>query len=143
MARMMAFVRDLLRGRLPPAQLAGLAVEAQHDELVVFVRGIGPLLQARIIARQVARVWSPAGGNGREDEDLIAPDDGRGAAAAGERSFPLDVLLFVPGDRWVGFWRRAVRVRTAPMVPIVEPSLLKVVCARIRRERPGAEHKQS
>src|SRR5262249_48111043 len=49
----------------------------------------------------------------------LAPDDGGGAALAGEFGLPRDVGLRVPLDGRVGAGRRAVGERSAPVGPVV------------------------
>ena len=49
-----------------------------------------------------------SGGNGRLNEYLIAPNDRRARAAAGNLHLPLQVLGFAPGDRRITFGRDTI-----------------------------------
>src|SRR5262249_36054136 len=115
-----SLVRDRFVGDAAPEFLAGLAVEAEHEELVVGRRRFGLLLEAGVLLGQVLGVGGAARVAGRQQEALLAPDDGRGGAAAGQGGLPLDVRLGVPLHRWVAARRRAVGQRPAPVRPVVE-----------------------
>src|SRR5205814_10259141 len=82
---------------------------------------VGLLLAARVRIRQRGGVGGTVSRGCREHEDAVAPDYGRGAAAAGERGFPLDVGLVTPGDGRVPFRDSTVRLRPTPLVPVIEP----------------------
>src|SRR5262245_51084310 len=122
----MALGRDALGGGVPPAEPARLAVEAEDDELVIVGRRGGPLVEARVGLRQVAGSGGPVCLDGGDYKDLVAPDDGSGAAAAGQLGHPLDVGPGVPGSGRVGLPAGAVGQRAAPVVPVVEPLPVKV-----------------
>ena len=79
---MVALVRDLLGRRLLPAEFAGLAVEAEDDELVIVGWGGGLLLEARVGLGQIGGIGDAVGLDRRHQKHVVAPDDGRGAAAA-------------------------------------------------------------
>src|SRR4051794_40864672 len=117
MGRMMAFVRQLLGGGPLPANLAGLAVEAGHQEAVDAVGGLRFAVELRFELRKVRWSRGTIDFDGRGDENLVAPHDGRSAAAAGQFGFPADIRLWAPSDGWVGFRRRAIRFGAAPVMP--------------------------
>src|SRR5205823_4527657 len=99
MRLMMAFVRDALGRHLPPEQFAAGSIVSQYDELIDGRGRRGAFLEARIDGRRLAL---PIGRNRSDDEDTIAPDDRRRAAAAFERGFPADIRAGIPVDRRIG-----------------------------------------
>ena len=52
------------------------------------------------------------------DEDMIAPDDGRGSGGAGQRGDPPDVIRFGKVGREFLLGGRAVEMRPAPVRPV-------------------------
>src|SRR5262245_16090737 len=71
MRGLMPLVRDLLGGCLLPAQLAGLAVEREHDELMVMVRRRCLYREIRIDLGQIRWIGAAVGLDGGYDENLI------------------------------------------------------------------------
>src|SRR6185436_15284970 len=55
--------------------------------------------------------------NGRLQVDRVAPDDGRGGAAARDRHLPADRLGLTPTHWRIAGWRFAGRQRSAPLRP--------------------------
>src|SRR4029453_2914944 len=82
--------------------------------------------------RLVLGVARHAGRNGREHEHAIAPDNWRGAAAAGNLDLPFDVLGFAPLERWVGGLRNAGGGWSAPLRP--ESAAIGLLRNRDRRK---------
>ncbi len=58
-------------------------------------------------------------GLGDVQEDDVAPDDRRGAAAVGHRQLPGDVFCLGPGGRQAFFGAQAVGGRSAPRRPVL------------------------
>ena len=124
----MALVRHGLGCGLFPAQLARVAVEAEDFKPIEMGRWLGLRLEARVRFGQLVRLGFPVGLHGREDEDLVIPDDRRGASGARQFGLPLDVaertLLAgsgrVPLDgRIRGRRGHAIGGRPAPARPVV------------------------
>ena len=63
----------------------------------------------------------PPGRDGRQDENLILPDDRRGGATARQGDLPLDIMGFTPFDGRVAMGRNAIGQRSAPLRPIQIP----------------------
>jgi len=103
-----------------PADLARLAVDTHHDELVVGVwaaRSFSPISDR---LWDVGGVGGLAGVEGGEDEDLVAPDDGRGGAAAGDGGLPFDVGLSSQVSGGSPSGATPVASGPAPLVPVGE-----------------------
>src|SRR5207302_1088547 len=82
---------------------------------VVGLGRLGALREARVHLGQFVGAGDAVGLDGGGDEDLIAPDDRGGAAAAGQGGFPADVSVRVPGDGRVASRGDAVVERAAPV----------------------------
>src|SRR5689334_1154452 len=112
---MCSLVGNFFSNGLLPEQFARLPVKA-HD--VEFVRGIrwrcthptpAPAGSAFTPALRLlsASLWLSRrrrfffGGHGSLNENLIAPDNGRRVAMAGQRGLPFYVFSLAPGGRWV------------------------------------------
>ena len=88
----------------------------------------------RLILRARQRGIHFAGIDGCEDENLVAPNDRRGAAVALDGDFPLDIFIFAP-LRWrLGGARNARGAGPAPVMPVVGLGFLKIGSVRSERE---------
>ena len=122
-----AFVRDQFGGRLAPNFLARFAVEAEHDKLVNRIRVFDAEHALRLILRPRQRGIHLAGIDGGEDENLVAPNDRRGAAVAVNGDFPLDILFLAPLSGRLGGGRNARGAGPAPVMPVVGLGFFKRV----------------
>src|SRR5258708_36608266 len=118
MRRVMALVRHALGRGLLPKKFAGGAIKAEDQKLVEIGRRAGLLLELGVGLGQFIRSRNSIRFDGREDKNPIAPNDRTGAAAAREWSFPSDVVLFVPGNRGIGFGVVFVGARPPPGVSV-------------------------
>ena len=129
---MMSLMRQLGARGLGPTLLAGLAIEAQHRELLgpgrtidhaspasctASPRALGPIgwLTARV--RSLRSGFRP-GGDGRENEDLIVPEDRCGASSPRDSHLPLHMIGLAPLDRWVGVGSHSVGLWAPPARPL-------------------------
>ena len=141
----MAFVRQLGARRLSPSLLAGLAIEAQHRELLgpgrtidhasaascaASPRALGPIRRLTAGIGSLRSGFRPSG-DGRENEDLIVPEDRCGAPPPREGHLPLHMIGLAPlgrrmsiGSHAVGLWatparplRCGVRLQREPGIP--------------------------
>ena len=144
---LVALVRERLARHALPGDVAGLAVERQHDEPVRLhllrsprtapaapiapaAATAPPFATLRRAARRDLRRPSPPRGIRRdqwlrvserhrgEQEDLVAPDDRRRRPASGDLHLPGNVLGLAPGERRIGVPRDAGGLRPAPLPPI-------------------------
>ena len=114
-----AFVRDQFGGCLAPNFLTRFAVEAEHHKFINRIRMFDAEHALRLILWAWQRGIHFAGIDGGEDENLVAPNDRRGAAVALDGDFPLDIFIFAP-LRWrLGGGRNARGAGPAPVMPVV------------------------
>ena len=78
-----------------------------------------------------------AGRNRRQNEHAIAPDDGRGRPAAGDRNLPFHVLGLAPFEGRVGLGRDAIREWTTPLMPILGGVRLRALRGEQGRQQTG------
>ncbi len=144
MVLVMPLVRQLSAWRVAPALPAGLAVEADHRELLRAGRAVdhattaataratppapgasasGPIRTLGSIrssgrgSRLLGRRLRPRG-DGRQHEDLIAPDDRRGGPPARNRRLPLHMVGLTPPGGRVCVGRDTIGQRTSPGGPV-------------------------
>ena len=119
-------VRDQFGGRLAPDFPARLAVEAAHHKFINRIRMFDAEQAPRLILWAWQRGIYFAGIDGCEDENLVTPNDRRGAAVALDGDFPLDIFIFAP-LRWrLGGARNARGAGPAPVMPVVGLGFFKV-----------------
>src|SRR5262245_48405762 len=128
-----AFVRGGDLGHSLPQSLAGLLVQAHHDELLLgasalsSARAATPLPTASTLGRTLGRIlWLLGRGrgltdfarrHGRGQEDSVAPDHWRRETSARNRDLPLDIFSVAEFDRR-GAFRHAVEERASPLRPM-------------------------
>ena len=113
--------------RLPPANLARLAVNRQQVELITV--GIAPSQKPGVRAVEAGTLL------GRRDEDGVTPDDRRRSRPARQLGSPHHILFRAPARRQASRAAGPVQVRAPPVRPIV---------GRLQGQRhSGYEHKQT
>src|SRR5262245_59801837 len=112
MGLVMTLVGDGLGRDLPPLHLARGAVVTCHDEAVEMCRRRRAPFDVGRRLGHLLRLGQAIGLLCRDDENVIGPDDGRGAAAANEWRFPAYVLAAgaVPGCWRIGLGSAAIGV---------------------------------
>jgi hypothetical protein len=122
----------LARGLLPD-DLPGFSIEREDDMTMQATRLDTP---ERLMRSRGINVL----GYGRQQEDAIAPDDGRGRTTAGDFHFPSDVLRFAPLDGRVSAVGRTGCERTTPLRPVRLTVGIGRAHRRHERERQSERH---
>ena len=111
-------MRDFFSSNSAPKGFSGGSIQAKHDIFVCSVRMGDAKDPLGLVFGFGQGGVDFSGIDGCKDKNLVAPNDGRGAAISINGDLPLDILIFTPICWRFGSGRGSGGIGSTPVMPV-------------------------